>query len=192
MHRSNSREEQVVTTTSMRILNDGALERKERLVEKIGGQKVLRDAVDKFYSRLVTDPRLASFFEHANLTILKWHQFNIMSIAFTHVPYDNFDVNELILTKHRWLFEDYGLNETHYDIVLEHFHNTLSELGVGEATIQEAQSTVTPLREVFAQGAKQARQRKQIQRNQRRALLSTAIIGIMTLIAIRAVKRNKY
>jgi hypothetical protein len=46
----------------------------EVLLERLGGQKALRAAVDEFYLRLTGDKELARFFEGVNVKLLKWHQ----------------------------------------------------------------------------------------------------------------------
>lgn len=51
------------------------------LLERIGGTEALRAAVDEFYSRLLEDEALKPFFEGVNIKLLKWHQYNFMSIA---------------------------------------------------------------------------------------------------------------
>ena len=40
-------------------------------------------AVDNFYDKLAADPMLAPFFQNSDINLLKWHQFNMMSVAFS-------------------------------------------------------------------------------------------------------------
>ena len=58
------------------MLHYGANERKYQMLRKLGGQRVLAEATDRFYNRQVNDKKLLKFFHGADLTILKWHQFN--------------------------------------------------------------------------------------------------------------------
>ena len=95
---------------STEVLNYGAHERKAILLDKLGGRQVLQDALDDFYNRQLDDPRLVSFFRGTDMEILKWHQFNLMGIAFAHVP-DNVDLRHLLLVRHKKLFEEQGLSE---------------------------------------------------------------------------------
>jgi truncated hemoglobin YjbI len=86
------------------------------------------------------------FFRGVNVEIIKWHQFNLMSIAFTAVP-DNFSLEDLLLVRHKRLF-DMGLSEVYFDMVAKHFEDTLIEMNVDEALIKEALEVVMPLRKV--------------------------------------------
>lgn len=132
--------------------------RKDALLDKLGGNHMLHAAVDQFYDRLVADPELQPFFAHSDIQLLKWHQFNFMSIAFAHVPED-FNVAELILKKHARFFA-MGMNETHFDLVIEHFKMTLKDLGIAENLIQDAVDMLSPIRPVFQEGAAEAAARK--------------------------------
>jgi hemoglobin len=128
------------------MLHYGANERRAILLGKLGGQKVLRQAIDKFYNKQLEDERLMFFFRGVNVEIIKWHQFNLMSIAFTAVP-DNFSLEDLLLVRHKRLF-DMGLSEVYFDMVAKHFEDTLIEMNVDEALIKEALEVVMPLRKV--------------------------------------------
>lgn len=165
---------------STSLLHYGANERKYRMLEKLGGKKVLSEATDKFYNRQIHDERLVKFFHGTDLAILKWHQFNLMGIAFTEVP-ENFDVEHLILVRHKELF-DKGLDETYYDCVMEHFSETLKEMNVDGQVIEDACNVVLPLRAIFAQGAKEAKER---QKQQIRQGLWTE--GLLVLAGIAAI-----
>ena len=128
-------------------LHHTALERRRIMLEKLGGDTRRREAIDKFYQKQMKDPRILHFFDGTDVEIIKWHQFNLMSIAFTAVP-KTFDVTALLLTRHQKLY-DQGLNETHFDIVSQHFVDTLEEMNVDSELIQEALAVVSPLRHVF-------------------------------------------
>jgi hemoglobin len=154
------------------------------MLEKLGGRKVLKEAIDTFYDKQMNDVRLKKFFEHSDIEILKWHQFNLMSIAFTSVP-ENFDVEKLILTKHERLF-DMGLNEGYYDIVMDLFKTTLEEMNVDSALIEEAMEVVLPLRRIFEKGAQDAKKRKKLFEREHRiavgVLLAFVAFGLLSLI----------
>lgn len=174
-HSSNS----LSPVSSTAILHSSNNAHKEELLQKIGGSAVLHAAVDDFYTRLTADPRLKPFFAHANMAVLKWHQFNIVSIAFTATP-ASYNVTDFVLTRHKKLF-DAGLNETHYDIVLEHFDDTFKALNVDPAVIAQAKAVVIPLREAFAAGAAEAKMRAQAAERQRTlqwVAAATALVSI--------------
>jgi truncated hemoglobin YjbI len=147
-----------MTAGSTAILHSGNQIHKDQLLAMIGGKPTLHKAVDRFYERLVRADELQVFFEHANVAVLKWHQFNIISFAFTEIPED-FDIVDLILTRHRSLFER-GLCESHFDVMVHHFDETLRELHVEDQVIGHAKQIIAPLRDVFAQGAREARERQ--------------------------------
>ncbi len=149
------------------------------MLEKLGGQDTLRKAVDIFYEKQLSDPALKAFFEGANIQILKWHQFNLMSIAFTAVP-EQLDVAALIMAKHQRLFDE-GLSEEHFDIVIKHFRDTLRELDVDDSLTEEAVAVVMPLRQFFAQGAADAKIRQQDIRWRQHAakVAAIAVIGFV-------------
>lgn len=160
------------------------------MLEKLGGKKILAEATDEFYNRQINDERLQTFFHGIDLAILKWHQFNLMGIAFTAVP-DNFDVNHLILVRHKHLF-DKGLDETYYDRVMEHFSGTLKDMNVAPDVIEEACKVVLPLRAVFEQGAVEAKERQKGQRRQDILTKSTLVlVGILALAALMTKKQKK-
>uniref|UniRef100_A0A7S2U6T4 Uncharacterized protein n=1 Tax=Attheya septentrionalis TaxID=420275 RepID=A0A7S2U6T4_9STRA len=132
---------------STALLHYGANERRAIMLEKLGGKEVLQKAVDQFYERQIHDERLMIFFRGTDISILKWHQFNLMSISFTGVPH-NFDVEHLILNRHETLF-DQGLNQDHFDMVLQHFSDTLTDMKVDPSLTEEALEIISPLRDVF-------------------------------------------
>jgi hypothetical protein len=83
---------------------------------------------------------------------LKRHQVEFLKIAFSHVP-DSLDVHNLLLEKHKRLFTSMGLNETHFDIVVNHFFDACCVQDVSQSLIDEAAAIITPLRIVFVTGA---------------------------------------
>jgi hemoglobin len=178
------------TTTSVGVLNSGASARKETLLAKLGGREMLRKSVDLFYDRLVKDPTLDPFFRNTNIQLLKWHQFNFMSVAFASVPED-LDVANLILSKHRWLF-DMGLDETHYDIMMNHFVLTLRDLDIKQDLVEEALFMLSPVRAVFVQGSALAASRKESGRRMHNLQVTAmvAVVGIGMMRLYRNMTRN--
>jgi hemoglobin len=177
---------------STEILNYGAHERKAILLDKLGGRDALNEALDEFYDRQLNDPRLVTFFRGTDMEILKWHQFNLMGIAFSHVP-NNVDLRHLLLVRHKRLFEEQGLSEQHFDIVLEHFQKTLQDRKVEPALIQEVMDVVRPIRSIFQEGAKVAAQKKlhdsRQQKFVRRTTGAVVVLGVLATLLLRAKKR---
>lgn len=166
---------------SMGALNSSNNSQKDALMEKLGGKDMLHAAVDRFYDKLAGDPFLAPFFANSDVQLLKWHQFNFMSIAFSHVP-DTVDVNELILKKHARFF-DMGLDCRHFDRVLEHFDASLRELGIADDTVHEALSMLRPLRPVFQRGVEEAAARQRAARRFHLVYTTTvaAVVGAVVV-----------
>jgi hemoglobin len=112
----------------------------------------LRAAVDIFYEKLTGDEQLKKFFEDISVARLKVHQFNFLRFAFTEIPKD-MDVYQYMIDKHKRLFNEKGLNETHFDLVAGHLVATLQQLNVPEPLIAEVVGIVGPLRSAFADEA---------------------------------------
>lgn len=164
------------------------------MLEKLGGVDVLQKATDLFYDRQIHDVRLQKFFHGTDLAILKWHQFNLMGIAFTAVP-DNFDVEHLILVRHERLFDD-GLDEKYFDYTVELFVATLQDLNVDVEVIEGAKDVIMPLRKYFEEGAQLARERRQAASRQRLAgqavvLLLVASFAFTTIKIARRLSRHR-
>jgi len=174
-------------SASTDILHFGANRRKTIMLSKLGGKEVLAKAVETFYDRQVQDERLNIFFRNADLSILKWHYLNLMSIAFTHVPQD-FDVERLVLNRHTRLFDE-GLNAGHFDIVMQHFRGTLEDMKVDSELIQEAMDVILPVRYCFEKGAEQAQLRRRAET--RRTHCVTAVILGTLAVALYHVLKNK-
>ncbi|GAX15632.1 hypothetical protein FisN_3Hh104 [Fistulifera solaris] len=167
-----------MTLASAEVLHSSQSSRKDELLAKLGGKQVLNAAVDRFYDRLLQDPELQRFFHGNNISVLKWHQFNFMSIAFTTMPKD-LDVEHLVLNKHAKLFE-MGLNESHFDLMMKHLRSTFEELDIDKALIQEAVQVLTPMRSLFEQGGKAANLREENWRKGAQAAAAVAVISLLT------------
>ena len=169
-------------------LHHSALERRRVMLQKLGGDDKRREAIDIFYKKQMEDERLIHFFDGTDVEIIKWHQFNLMSIAFTALP-TTFDVSSLLLTRHKSLF-DAGLSEIHFDMVAKHFTDTLEEMHMEEDLVKEALDVVMPLRNVFHEGARQARERRETAAFRAR-LRMVAVVAVAAALAIRAVRNHK-
>ena len=170
-------------------LHCGANERRQIMLKKLGGDEKRREAIDRFYEKQMNDPRLVHFFDGSDLEIIKWHQFNLMSIAFTAVP-KTVDIGPLLLTRHIAIF-DQGLDETHFDLVADHFTTTLKEMKVDGDVIQEALDVVMPLRNIFKEGARRARERKRKAEFHSR-LKIVAVVAVVAAVALRFVRTQQH
>ena len=135
-------------------------EKREYLLDRIGGEAALKAAVDEFYHRIIADDELAPFFADVKMSAMRVHQVRFLSIALTSIP-DDYDVAAMIATKHDRLF-DQGLNETHFDMVAGHLVGALEHLEVPKSLIDEVVAVVAPLRGIFEEGAKKASEGKKV------------------------------
>ena len=180
--KQNASDTQNGTSVNMGALNSSNNWHKDALMKKLGGKDRLHAAVDNFYDKLASDAILYPFFKNSDVQLLKWHQFNFMSIAFSQVP-EAFDVEELILKKHARFF-DIGMNTEHFDRVLHHFESTLSELGVASDIVQEAlDMQLRPLRPVFERGVQEAAARRRAARRNQYVHLA-AVAAMVSAISI--------
>ena len=115
---------------------------------------------------------------------------SVMGIAFTAVP-ENFDVKHLILKRHQKLFDD-GLDASYFDVVMGHFTDTLKEMKVDPSVIEAAAEVIMPLRDIFVQGALEARERKQqIERKEMLTkMVATTIVASVALTLWSILKRS--
>lgn len=131
--------------------------REVRLLETLGGPKVLEQVSEQFYQRVVQDPRLEIFFVGQDMKRLKGHPYNFMRIAFAagSSSKSSDDDPELpnarkIQHAHRRLIREKGLNETHFDMMLEHFVATLKEdTTVAQDVIDTATEVIYLYRDSF-------------------------------------------
>ena len=105
------------------------------LFEKIGGAEAVSAAVDKFYEKVLADDRIKSFFEGVDMERQAGYQKRFLTVAFGGAP--RYPGNTL-RSVHKRLVEEKGLNDAHFDAVLEHLGATLTELGVSPDLVAEA------------------------------------------------------
>lgn len=101
------------------------------LYEQLGGEEAIRQAVQSFYRKMLSDERVAHFFDDTDMDEQIAKQTGFLTMV-TGGPnnYTGQDMREA----HKHLIER-GLNDEHVDIVIEHLGQTLREFGVGEEQI---------------------------------------------------------
>lgn len=127
------------------------------LLERLGGVGTMRRVIDEFYDNMVGDRKLQPLLEGSKISALKVHQMRFFRIAFSGIP-SEIDVIEMLKEKHQFLFENKGMDETHFDIVIGHLVTSLRKIQVADALVDECLSIVSPLRVAFEEGAINARQ----------------------------------
>jgi hemoglobin len=107
----------------------------DTLYDKIGGETAVDAAVDIFYRKVLSDDRINSFFETVDMDKQAAKQKAFLTMAFGGP--NNYS-GEDMRNGHAHLVER-GLNESHFDAVMEHLGATLTELNVpGELIAQAA------------------------------------------------------
>jgi hypothetical protein len=132
-----------------------------------------------------------TYFTEYSAVTLGSYRTTFLGIAFTAVP-DNFDVEKLILVRHQRLF-DQGLDETFFDHTVEIFVETLRELKIDPAVIEEARAVIHPLRTFFEEGAELARQRqkKVVQKQAMRQAGIVVVVAVVAVFSIQASRNRK-
>ena len=107
----------------------------QSLYDRIGGAQAVNAAVDLFYQRLLADDRVRHFFDGMDMQRQARHQAAFLTYAFG----GSSDYPGLALrVAHQRLVDDMGLNDSHFDAVLENLETALRELEVPEELINEA------------------------------------------------------
>ena len=104
------------------------------LYEQIGGDAAVNAAVDIFYRKVLADARINKFFEDVDMEKQAAKQKAFLTVAFGGPnKYSGKDMRD----GHAHLVAK-GLNDSHFDAVMENLGATLQELKVPDELIQEA------------------------------------------------------
>ncbi|MFG1501188.1 group 1 truncated hemoglobin [Halobacteriovorax sp. XZX-3] len=105
-----------------------------KLFERIGGREAVNAAVDVFYNKVLADERIRHFFEGIDMAAQRRKQIMFLTYAFGGPnTYDGKGMREA----HEALVAQ-GLNDEHFNAVVENLGATLQELGVADELIKEA------------------------------------------------------
>lgn len=104
------------------------------LYDKIGGEAAVNAAVDIFYRKVLKDNRINRFFEGVDMDKQAAKQKSFLTVAFGG---PNKYTGEDIRRGHAHLVAA-GLNDSHFDAVMEHLGATLTELNVPADLITQA------------------------------------------------------
>ena len=106
----------------------------QSLYEKIGGETAVNAAVDIFYRKVLGDERINQFFEGIDMERQAAKQKAFLTFAFggpnNYTGKDMRDGHAHLVAR--------GLNDSHFDAVMEHLGATLKELNVPDELIAEA------------------------------------------------------
>jgi hemoglobin len=113
------------------------------LYERIGGEAAVDAAVDLFYVKVLADQRINHFFSNTNMTQQRQHQKMFLTYAFGGLP--SYPGQGMRMA-HAHLVEKLGLNDRHFDAVIENIGAALKELKVPAALIAEAAAIAESVR----------------------------------------------
>ncbi|NDJ14236.1 MAG: group 1 truncated hemoglobin [Acidobacteriia bacterium] len=101
------------------------------LFEQLGGQAAVEAAVDNFYRKVLVDERVAHFFDDVDMDRQRGKQKAFLTMAFGG-PH-NYSGKDM-RTGHARLVA-MGLNDSHFDAIVELLGGTLKEMGVADELI---------------------------------------------------------
>jgi len=106
----------------------------QSVYERIGGDAAVNAAVDIFYRKVLKDPRINMFFKDVDMERQAAKQKAFLTFA---LGGPNKYTGKDMRTGHAHLVAK-GLNETHFNAVMENLAATLKELNVPDELIAEA------------------------------------------------------
>ncbi|MGE3181173.1 MAG: group 1 truncated hemoglobin [Phycisphaerae bacterium] len=113
------------------------------LFERIGGEAAVDAAVDNFYRRVMDDSRINQFFAGIDMDRQRDKQKAFLTFAFGG---PNQYSGRGMRSAHRKLAER-GLNDSHFDAVVENLAATLTELSVPQDMISEVAAIAESVRD---------------------------------------------
>jgi hemoglobin len=116
------------------------------IYEQLGGEPAINAAVDIFYRKVLSDERISGFFESTDMERQAAKQKAFLTLVFGGpAAYTGKDMR----SAHAALVQR-GLDDSHFDAVVEHLGATLAELGVpAELIAQVAATAETTRRDVL-------------------------------------------
>jgi hemoglobin len=105
----------------------------ESLYDRLGGEAAVNAAVDIFYRKVLADDRISDFFDGVDMERQAAKQKAFLTMAFGG---PNNYTGEDMRKGHAHLVAR-GLNDSHFDAVVEDLGATLKELGVADDLIGE-------------------------------------------------------
>ncbi len=116
---------------------------RQSLYERLGGEKAIRTAVHAFYFNVFRDDRVAPLFVDVDGERLLKHQNDFLAYAFGGPK--NY-AGPSLRKAHEKLVREHGLNNGHFDAIVEILATTLADLDFPTAVIDEATGVVESVR----------------------------------------------
>jgi hemoglobin len=115
----------------------------ESLFDQLGGEAAVNAAVDIFYRRVLADHRINRFFDNVDMEQQAAKQKAFLTMAFGGP--NNYTGTDM-RNAHAKLVK-IGLDDSHFDAVMEHLSGTLQELNVDQALIDQVAAIAESTRE---------------------------------------------
>lgn len=113
------------------------------LYVRLGGPAAIKKAVEIFYEKMLSDPRVAMFFETTDMPRQKAKQVAFLTmVTGGPVEYTGKDMRD----GHAHLLKQ-GLNDSHVDIVISHLGATLHQLGAAAGDIADVAALANSVRD---------------------------------------------
>lgn len=104
------------------------------LYDQLGGEAAVNAAVDIFYRKVLSDHRINRFFDNTDIEKQAAKQKSFLTMAFGGPNnYNGADMRQA----HAHLVQKLGLDDSHFDAVMEHLSGTLVELSVPQNLIDQ-------------------------------------------------------
>ena len=113
------------------------------LYEKLGGAKAIDSAIELFYQKITADESLKPFFQDVDMQKLSGMQKGFLTFAFGGPA----EYSGASMKKAHGRLLSMGHNDEHYNAVLAHLAETLTELGISEELISEAAAIADSVRD---------------------------------------------
>ncbi|KAL6064466.1 Group 1 truncated hemoglobin [Balamuthia mandrillaris] len=118
-------------------------EAERTLYDELGGEAAIDAAVDKFYEKVLADERVNFFFDGVDMRRQARMQKGFLIFA---LGGPRRYTGKGMKVVHERLVKEKGLNDLHFDAIIELLSQTLREMGVSEENIAKVGAKCEPLR----------------------------------------------
>jgi len=119
----------------------------QNLLTLIGGPMAVTDVVDKLFDRVMSEERLAHFFEGIDMTRQRKH---IVRFLVASMELESFD-EDLLRRAHFKQVTDSGLGNEEFDLVKQMLNDTLTETGLDADLVSEVDDLIDSMRHAILQ-----------------------------------------
>ena len=124
------------------------------LFERLGGESAVNTLVGALYFNLLGDPRLSVFFRGVSMHRVLEHQRAFFQMA---LGGESVYAGRNLYSAHEALIREHGLDDGHFDLLLQHLRITLLDLDVEPQLATQVLDRVEALREdLFGRGSRDA------------------------------------